>query len=422
MEQAARVAFLTRLMTPLMKSRAPGQTAEAKGVSMMETGVAIEILNALAAITETPVIKIFTDKRSAFNNINHLATRGAARCCGWDQCNVLTHMHKDIQYRLRMTGAGVTEYISQDKGVVQGPRVGSQVYAFVENMITTWVGATTKSFCCTVPRQDGSDVKVEVHTQTHMGDMVDVCSTEEDAVNTTKKRNKAEGHYHHPLAAEKIMIIAKDAQGCPMTDIRLEAWESPGVRKVMPVMEERDTKCYTHGGFKLNQEGVSLTEGKIMEKQNEWMRKLKVSRATSAHATDVTNAKCVAALRYKAGLGTMSEEAMKKLETAYCDANRAKATHTKQVHSRFTFMEKKEGGAGVQLPTAVCAASTANTLYWSLNSRNTNCKCTTEAVWQLCWQQREDEEPYSQHTTPKVWQHGSTDPLFPSATRRYWLG
>jgi hypothetical protein len=87
----------------------------------------------------------------------------------------------------------------------------------------------------------------------------------------------------------------------------------------------------------------------------------------------------------------MSEDAMTKLDTAYCDANRAKAAYTKQVHSQFTFMEKKEGGAGVQLPTAVCAASTANTLYWCLNSRNSSCKSTAEAVWQ-CWQQREDEE------------------------------
>jgi hypothetical protein len=70
-----------------------------------------------------------------------------------------------------------------------------------------------------------------------------------------------------------------------MMDIRLESWESPGVRKVMPVMGEGDTKGYTHGGFELNQEGVSLTENTIMKKQSEWMRKLKDSRATSAHAT-----------------------------------------------------------------------------------------------------------------------------------------
>jgi hypothetical protein len=77
----------------------------------------------------------------------------------------------------------------------------------------------------------------------------------------------------------------------------------------------------------------------------------------------VTNAKCIAALRYKAGLGTMSDETLKKLDTVYCDTNRAKAGHTSQVHSRFTFMERTEGGAGVQLPTAVSAAATRPTPY-----------------------------------------------------------
>jgi hypothetical protein len=115
-----------------------------------------------------------------------------------------------------------------------------------------------------------------------------------------------------------------------MMDIRLESWESPGVRKVMPGMGEGDTKGYTHGGFELNQEGVGLTEGKIMEKQCKWMRKLKDSRATSAHSTYVTNAKCIASLRYKAGLGTMSDEQLKKLDKVYCDTNRAKAGHTHQ--------------------------------------------------------------------------------------------
>jgi hypothetical protein len=104
----------------------------------------------------------------------------------------------------------------------------------------------------------------------------------------------------------------------------------------------------------------------------------------------------------------MSEDASTKLDTAYCDANRAKAAHIKQVHSQFSFMEKKEGGAGVQLPTAVCAAATAFTLYWSLNSRNTNFRHTTEAIWH-CWQQREDDEHY---TPPRILhqRHCSTDP------------
>ena len=75
-----------------------------------------------------------------------------------------------------------------------------------------------------------------------------------------------------------------------------------------------------------------------MEKQCKWMRKLKDSRATSAHSTYVTNAKCIASLRYKAGLGTMSDEKLKKLDKVYCDTNRAKAGHTNQVHNRFTFM------------------------------------------------------------------------------------
>jgi hypothetical protein len=59
----------------------------------------------------------------------------------------------------------------------------------------------------------------------------------------------------------------------------------------------------------------------------------------------------------------MSDEALKKLDTMYCDTNRAKAGHTRQVHGRFTPMERTEGGAGVQLPTAACAAATANTLH-----------------------------------------------------------
>ena len=42
--------------------------------------------------------------------------------------------------------------------------------------------------------------------------------------------------------------------------------------------------------------------------------------------------------RYKAGLGTMSDEELKKLDKVYCDTNRAKAGHTNQVHNRFTFM------------------------------------------------------------------------------------
>jgi hypothetical protein len=41
---------------------------------MMDTSVTIENLNTLAAIIpKTPIIKMLTDKRSAFNHINHQA-------------------------------------------------------------------------------------------------------------------------------------------------------------------------------------------------------------------------------------------------------------------------------------------------------------------------------------------------------------
>jgi hypothetical protein len=115
-------------MTPLMKSKAwaTGQTAEAKGVSMMDTSATIENLNALAAITETPIIKIFTDKRSTFNNINHKAIQDAAYCYGWDRCEMLTHMHKDIKYRLRMTAVGVHDVGGgHNRGILlHGPPTG----------------------------------------------------------------------------------------------------------------------------------------------------------------------------------------------------------------------------------------------------------------------------------------------------------
>jgi hypothetical protein len=57
---------------------------------MMDTSTTIENLNALAAITEAPIIKIFTDKRSAFKNINHKTIQDAAYCYGWDRCEMLT--------------------------------------------------------------------------------------------------------------------------------------------------------------------------------------------------------------------------------------------------------------------------------------------------------------------------------------------
>lgn len=143
--------FLTRLMTPLMASEAwsTGQTAEAKGVSMMDTSVAIENVRALATLTGTPLIRMFSDKKSAFNYINHEAVMDAAKCYGQRQCKMMQDMHKDLQYRIRMPGVGVTDYSMQTKGVVQGSHIGSQIYAMIENMITVWIAKTTPGFQCT---------------------------------------------------------------------------------------------------------------------------------------------------------------------------------------------------------------------------------------------------------------------------------
>ena len=105
---------------------------------MMDTSVAIENARALATLTGTPLIQMFSDKRSAFNYINHEAVMDAAKCYGWGQCEMMQDVHKDIQYRIRMSGVGVTDYSMQTKGVVQGSRIGSQIYAMhiTENMIT----------------------------------------------------------------------------------------------------------------------------------------------------------------------------------------------------------------------------------------------------------------------------------------------
>jgi hypothetical protein len=77
------------------------------------------------------------------------------------------------------------------------------------------------------------------------------------------------------------------------------------------------------------------------------------------------------------------------MDKCVVEAVRAKARQCRQVHGNIVFMKTTVGGYGVQMPTAVRQAATANTLYWGLNSRNRNCSSTTEAIWE-CWQQRED--------------------------------
>ena len=136
---------------------------------------------------------MFSDKRSAFNYINHEAVMDAAKCYGWEQCDMMQDMHKDIQYRIRMSGVGVTDYSKQTKGVVQGSRIGSQIYAMTENMFTMWVAKTTQGFQCSIPRRDGSKIRVQIHTQTHMDDTADMASTEEGAEDMAEKGTKRQG-------------------------------------------------------------------------------------------------------------------------------------------------------------------------------------------------------------------------------------
>ena len=106
-------------------------------------------------------------------------------------------------------------------------------------------------------------------------------------------------------------------------------------------------------------------------------------------ATYATNAQCIGTLRYKAALGTITKETAKKMDKCIVEAIRAKAGQCRQVHKDIMFMKTTKGGYGAQMPTAVRQAAPANTLYWSLNSRNKNCMNTTEAIWE-CWLQRED--------------------------------
>jgi hypothetical protein len=310
MFQLVTGTFLTRLMKPLMDSPAwsTGQTAEAQGVCMLDTSIAIENVRALAKLTCTPLIRMFSDKRSAFNYINHEAVMDAAKCYGWGQCDMMQDMHKDIQYRIRMSGVGVTEYSKQTKGVVQGSRIGSQIYAMTENMFTMWVAKTTKGFQCSVPRRDGSKIRVQIHTQTHMDDTADMASTEEGAEDMAKKRYKAARHYHHPFAAEKGIVMATDAYGNANMSLRIEAWEGTNKSSTTPSMPNNDTTGYTHGGIELNIEGAGPTDEKAMNQVEKTMQKIQNSRATSPMATYATNAQCIGALKYKAALGTITEE------------------------------------------------------------------------------------------------------------------
>ena len=60
--------------------------------------------------------------------------------------------------------------------------------------------------------------------------------------------------------------------------------------------------------MELNTEGAGLTDAKAMNQVEKTMQKIKNSRATSPMATYATNAQCIGALKYKAALGTITEE------------------------------------------------------------------------------------------------------------------
>jgi hypothetical protein len=66
------------------------------------------------------------------------------------KCEMINDMLRDVQLRLRMNNVGVTEYVWLHKGVVQGSKIGSKMYALVENMFTMWVQKSTKGFTCAI--------------------------------------------------------------------------------------------------------------------------------------------------------------------------------------------------------------------------------------------------------------------------------
>ena len=117
------------------------------------------------------------------------------------------------------------------------------------------------------------------------------------------------------------------------------------------------------------------------------------------------NATLATALRYKGALATLTEVQMKQLDRAYAETHRAKSGHSKTVNTSFTFMARKAGGAGVQMPSAVCTAAAAETLYWSLNSANPNCKKTTAAIWES-WMQRPDDDEDTMEKFPRYFVEG----------------
>ena len=235
---------------------------------MMDTSVTLENLRSLANITKIPKVDMYSDKRSAFNYIHHVAIMDAAMCYGWGKCLLIEDMLDNVQFRLRMNGLGVSEYARLAKGVVQGSKVGSKIYAAVENMFTKWVEMSTPGFTCAVQKADGTEASITIHTQTHMDDMVDVVNTKEEAKVTQDLRNLPAAHYQHPFAAEKGMIIAKDEHGAPDIDVQTVAWEAPDTYGNVPVMDEEDTMGYEHGGFCADHSGLMKTGQQLMEKSN----------------------------------------------------------------------------------------------------------------------------------------------------------
>jgi hypothetical protein len=194
---------------------------------MMDTNVTLENLRSMAGTAGVPIVNMYSDKRSAFNYIHHEAIKDAAKCYGWEKCLLIDDMLDCVEFRLRMNGIGVTGYARLAKGVVQGSKVGSKIYAAVENMFTKWIEKSTKGFTCAVQKADGTEIVVNVHMQTHMDDMVDIVHCKEEAKATQDLRNLPAAHYQHPFAAEKGMIIAMDEDGVPDIDVQTMAWEAP---------------------------------------------------------------------------------------------------------------------------------------------------------------------------------------------------
>ena len=112
---------------------------------------------------------------------------------------MLMDMHTNVQFRLRMNGVGVTQYVTLKKGMVQGSKVGSQIYTLTDNMATRWIQRTSEGFTCKVRGIDLAEKAIRVVNQTHMDDAVDVSLRPTAAKDLMDKRNEFARVYTHPL-------------------------------------------------------------------------------------------------------------------------------------------------------------------------------------------------------------------------------